>query len=231
MLYVSRRVCADLSAVGGTHNDMGYGIVDTDDGSETIETFENIASACINLGIDIKGAVYFEKPDGTRSVSSLVPFMPYDRRRPVNAKAQMLRWVDVKVYKNTIVDLDFNRSTFRSDSTIRLSDFAEKIGDFILYDSVNYGKLSFTMVFDDRLTHISHSAFALLPGSTDVLASGYEKEGGWPVIGVRFDLRQLKKRDLVMEMYRQLFSCNNAMSMVIDDEKRKMKMATSFGYL
>lgn len=231
MLYISRRVCADLRSQGGSYNDMGYGVVDTDDDSETVTTFENIESACLDSHLDIKGVVYLQCQDGTYQVSSIMPYMPRQNLKPVNAKSQMLNWVDVKVYKNTVVDIGFNRKVFRRDSSVRLSDFAEYVGDFLLYESVAEGSLTCTLIFDDKLRVISHTAFALLPGSTDVIASGYEHEGGWPAIGVKFDLRELTNRDLLWEMYSQIFSCRNAMQVTIDDEKRKMSMAKKFGYL
>lgn len=179
MLYISR-------CIGETK----YGVVDTDDGTETIVPIGVLASAVRNLKLEIKGAVFTDMPsfgDG-EYVGSIFPQQPTETMTQLQVKTNLLHHVDIKVHQSTITSIRWRSDEITCPVKIRLSDFGEVLGDRVLNGNRPSVRYPVTLIFDNRVRLESCSLWR--PASLETSR------------GLILDIRELTDSGRAMKVYR-----------------------------
>lgn len=175
MLFISRRV-----------GQGQYGVVDTDDGLEEVVDYERLKEAVV-CGIDVKGvAVGSRLPWDKNSEIDILTIDVYNNRdvsSVMQTKLQVLKGIEVVVYDDTVVSVTWDRHRVKPGTSIRLSDFASKLGDLIFLSASRGPNSPITVVLDDTL---SYSELSLR------FVTGTE---------VRLDIREVKNKETVAMIY------------------------------
>lgn len=143
MLYVSRYV-------GQTK----YGVVDTDDGVETVVTYQDLTEYVLNNGLDIKGVTIGYTVRKRRRVPYLSSVKVYQNGSFLTAKqakAKTLKGVDVIVNNGQIVQINIPQDGLKQPTTIKLSDFGTSCGEYIFKNLPYLGNSSLTIELDDSV--------------------------------------------------------------------------------
>ena len=198
MLFISRYI-----------GQQKFGVVDTDDGVETVCTYSDIVEYVIDMGISIAGVetTYVEQRGKQRlAVRSVNPYQNPSSLTRDQVKMKMLNGVDVKTHGSQIVAIDIVGNALPNPVTIRLSDYGDTCGEYIFVRTAFVqGKL--VIVLDDKVKLNSKS-----------LKNFIDR-------GVVIDMREVKARKTIEYVSHEL-SVNSrwmeitAFDMVIDDSAR-----------
>lgn len=140
MLYISRILQHER-----------YGVVDSDDDTETIVTKRALLNYCGYLGLEIDGVVV------RRSIGAPELYHVFVSHGPgvvsmKQIKAMTLLGVDIIIRKDEIVAINGDASKASKNVVIRLSDYASKLfgNVMIAWKSTEYCRV-LRIVFDDRI--------------------------------------------------------------------------------
>lgn len=171
MLYISRYI-----------TDYSYGVVDSDDGVETIVTREELAAVCITFRLKVKGV---EVKHGNMGwyVDAVEPYQDRNTYNKRQIKALTLLGVDLKIYDQEIVAISADSSVAKSDVVLRPSEFAKKLSCFVKLNKS--ASCSLTIVLDDRIEVVGETFRVGLNG-------------------VRFDLREVSNEMTAKSVYKDV---------------------------
>lgn len=222
MLYISRVVrregagkldydCTSPKLTRRPEQDMLFGVVDTDDGSEEIVTLAYLGNACCYLGVPVSG-VLVERGE----LIQVKPWQSPDTYNSVQKKLAGLYGVEVNEYCGAISSIYFDGTDMKTVATVRLSDISRWCGDFLFLNVDYCGVHAVTLVIDDKLSFTPWSFF------------GYESYSpGVNSLGVKFDLRELSWDDKAWLIYDLLFKwegSSDPFASIIDHSERKARM-------
>lgn len=127
-----------------------YGVVDTDDDTETFVSFGELIQIVDDLDIKIEGVHVLKN---SRAGMKFIPYQDPRYCTKLQAKTKSLLGVDVRVYKNEITAIVTDYDVVKDGTRIRLSDFGSKIADAFYCDWVSRGKNSkkLILVLDDKI--------------------------------------------------------------------------------
>lgn len=211
MLYISRFFGADR-----------YGVVDTDDGTESICDLTKIRKAVIDSGLTIQGV----RPQNYNGLLWLQAdyidvYQPADTVTKEQAKYKTLLGLDTKMYKTTLTSITWD--ILKSHATIRLSSLCDSCADFILTGNLHTVLDKIILILDNNVLFgpLTFKAKSFADGYTDI-----EK------IGMKFDIRELSdKRAYVL--YESLVSMGifHLARLIIDDSQRLKRMLDDLNYV
>lgn len=191
LLYVSR-----------CYGTKDYGVVDTDDGVETIISYSDLRDAVMKFGIEVIGV---EVIDDTNGVDIQIWQNPAECTR-VQSKYLVLYGLDVKIHNDTIVDV--KSAGLRKDSVrLRLSDLASKCGSRAFRSLILSSRNEVIIVVDDKV-ELDATAFRGLPSNR----------------AMRMDVSEVTREDLIESFYMSLDSMQLMgwyLSYIIDDSARR----------
>ena len=193
MLYISRRVYCILREGGpnGPLVELKYAIVDTDDDTETIVDKHYLEMCALQYKLPISG-VSVDKSG--RFMLDAIPYQPVETMTRLQTKMNVLNRVEVTTYKDSITSIVWYPDSLPEPVTLRLSDFASKCADCILWDNLG-SHHSVTLIIDDNI-EISRDTFRPEVDNVSVVF-----DGG---LGVVFDLRELTNEDTAAKIYSSL---------------------------
>lgn len=143
MLYISRFV-----------GQSKYGVVDTDDGTETIITHKELWEYCIDLHMDIKGVrlgTTVSRNKEKLCIKDVDVYQCPDFVTKEQAKLNVLRGITIKTYGSQIVSVFADRNVVPKGTRVRLSDYGTSCGEYIL-KGMPYGCVPIvTLVLDDKI--------------------------------------------------------------------------------
>ena len=154
MLYISRFV-----------GQSKYGVVDTDDGSETVVTYKELCEYALDLGMHIEGVnVVTETVRGRarlaiRGISAVQDVATVSNSQ---TKLKILRGIDIKTYNGKIVSMTAEKGVAQAGTRVRLSDYGNECGEYIFksmlfgYSGAQYTG-SIIVVLDDKVKITSKS--------------------------------------------------------------------------
>lgn len=217
MLYVSRRV--GLGKIG---------IVDTDDGVETIVGMIELSSMLSSTGLDIKG-IKLRKTKLSFTdfrVMGAINVYQSDMYRTLNqAKVCALLKVDVTLFRGVISCISWDNDNIDKPVTVVLSNLASRCGDLVFYSQKWVGEHKVTFVIDN---FIEFGEFAFR-GSRE------SQKITWDGIGVKFDLRELTDDNKALLIYsavaNSLAEYVDFPETIIDNEARMEAMMRRWGVM
>lgn len=136
MFYVSRIVTRGR-----------YGVVDTDDGKESIMSTADIKKAVLELDFEIAG-VTTKRTNRGYAIDKIAAYQPPKSVSTKQVKAKVMQGVDVSKNGDVVVGISVVPHTIQPLS-VRLSDFGTKYGKYVLKDRTIKGNVIF--VLDDSL--------------------------------------------------------------------------------
>lgn len=134
--------------------DHKYGVVDSDDGVETIVPLNVLANAVRNLKLDIKGATFTDLPNigFGEYIGSIFPQQLQETVTQLQVKTNVLYHIDIKVYKNIITSIRWRSDEITQPVRVRLSDFGKVLGDRCLSGNRPSTRHPVTLIFDDNIS-------------------------------------------------------------------------------
>lgn len=211
MLYISRYV-----------GKRGYGVVDTDDGSETIVDGEELYHICSDLFLDIVG-VETSQEDGLCYVVNVVPYQLRSTLSVSQVKLYVLKHVTLKTYGSMITHIAWNSSEIDTPVRIKLSDFGDILGDCILSGLWHANQHMVILSLDD---HISFGAntFSLRDEDDNAYLS---ISGG----GVLVDVTGVTDDVVAERVYRSIYGLASGapFKSILDSDTRKAAMRSKLG--
>lgn len=214
MLYISRRL----------NSGETYGVVDTDDGVETLIRRSELYQVLGDLGIEVAGVVRSPLspckafPNTKYIIEKVFPFQLPEAVVPIQTKYKMLFHTDVVIYNDEIQAIRWMSSKLTTPVVIRLSSFASSVGEMILWGNLRNETHKATLIFDDNLNISPHSFSPVGHNSSEVVG-----KRGYVVV---LDLREVSNDELADEVYRQVFSeCVDIcmLDWILDDDSRKRR--------
>lgn len=188
MLYISRFVARGV-----------YGVVDTDDDTETSVTFEELEYA-ISLGVSIAGV--FLVGLSQRMLVTVYQDMRYMTVRAT--KYRLVSGVETRLYKGEIEYIGIDDLNAKSEFTYRPSLVAKRINSFVDISPVGCGTLR--VVLDDNIEVCGGGCFSIGVGN------------------VCFDITEVTNERTVEAVYRDVvsdFPIANFDTAIIDLPERK----------
>ena len=226
MLYVSRRLMRNPEGARISYAEMRYGVVDTDDNIETIVTEDEICDAINKYELEVVGF-----PAYCGLGASGAPYQLPETKTASHLKLELLQGVKIAVYNGEIEDISWGMRERIAPVSIRLSDFGESCGDFVLYNNPDCKGERVVLILDDKLRSITDRSFRYESCVTTKRLTIWASFGvAWARRGVKFDLRELTNESIASMVYDQLFWYNNAGCAVIDSEERWNRMVEKFDY-
>ena len=201
MLYISRCV-----------SDTKYGVVDSDDGIETIVPMDVLSRAVRNLGLEIHGAKFTDLPSMGKDeyIGAIFPQQLPETATPLQVKTNLLHHVDIKVYNHIITSIRWRSDEITAPVKVRLSDFGRVLGDRVLNGNKPSSDHPVTLIFDDSIRLETCALWR--PASLETSK------------GLILDIRELTDYNTVMKIYRdwvfEIGSYQRASS-VLDGLERK----------
>lgn len=192
-----------------------YGVVDTDDDTEGIVNVTALRKACLDGGLEIRGA----NPDITEITGlhwlredKIFVYQPPETRSQLQIKTRVLKHVDVTMYRSMITRIKWDIFAIHTPVTIRLSDFGTSCADFILTGAKEVDEHKVTIILDEKID-FSNMTFKLRfygDGYIDI-----ER------IGMKLDIRELdwEKARILYTLLYDGFSAEIP-SFIIDSEER-----------
>lgn len=183
MLYISRVVGIQF-----------IGVVDTDDGVEEIVPIFKVREI-VSGGIPIKG-VEAKSPRG----AIFAPILPYqvpETYSPLQSKLKFATGIDVLVYNDMVTSIRFDAKKLKAPVAIRLSSFAPKCADCILFGNSCAFRHVITLVLDDKV-QVGVRTFRR--------EEGIDGTNGVQGLGVKFDLREITKPDVIDDIRKSMLS-------------------------
>lgn len=147
MLYLSRIISIpegvplkslDLSGddiktgvtIGSADQDEAYGVVDTDDDSETFITWNELTHITDDMHIEIVGFAKYKSGE----IRHAIPYQDPRYCSKQQAKTKTLLGVDIHVWRNEVTAIIIDKAVTVEDVRIRLSDFGSKVSDSLYLD-------------------------------------------------------------------------------------------------
>ena len=216
MLYISRRVIQDAEM----DDSLSFGVVDTDDGVETIVSEDQLEYIVNELHISVKGVA-----DERRFGLIVHPYQVPSTASRLQVKFKTLEKISLLTYNNAVTDVYWKSDELRHDVQLRLSDFGDQLDDVFLYSKMEDKGPLVTFVLDDKLMVIRAYAF-----HSGVMSPSFVREApGWVSFGMKFDLREMTRESMVENVYRQLTTFSKeSRRAIIDDKFRKARMLKKF---
>lgn len=133
-----------------------YGVVDTEDGRESVMTTQEIKEAVFKFGAEIRGVDYY-MPRGSDKykLKSISVWQPPNQYTQQQIKARVLKGVKVQKAGDEVTGISV-KAMNGEHLTIKLSDFGTKWGAYVLKNQKIEGDVTF--VLDDSL-QISNRTF------------------------------------------------------------------------
>lgn len=206
MLYVSR--CVDGWSVG---------VVDTDDGVETVMNIPELVESLYDTDIKIAGieqVVYANSACNTKVFPYQLPECETSRQM----KLRVLTGVRTVIYNGVLVGISMEGSKLSKPLKLRLSDLAHECGEAILDWAIkdDYDGSLLTLIVDDKLKFGPESFY------TPVDGLGFHQN----VTGIILDLQECTADDdLIFETYMDIdVLLGDAEKHIVDNKKRKKRM-------
>jgi len=141
MLFVSRRLPSQC-----------FGVVDTDDGVETIVPIDELGSIVSDFGIDVKGVSIDTFPNGTKYVCEVLIQQDPTKITAQQAKFRTLYDTKVIVYNGELVGIHVGEKA-KYPISINVSSFANKISSLTQFwwDDDSRVDVGIVLVFDDSV--------------------------------------------------------------------------------
>lgn len=142
MLYVSRMLGQNR-----------FGVVDTDDGSESVCTYGDLMDYVLRLGLDIKGVVVdtqYRKGKPKPYVRSIQVAQDLSQVTRQQTKAKVLMGVDIKTYGDQITSISADKG-LANKTTVRLSDYGTSCGEYIFRNMPWLTGGVLVLVLDDKI--------------------------------------------------------------------------------
>lgn len=179
MLYISR--CVGMGK---------YGVVDTDDGVETICEHSELWEYCVNMGIDVKGVVLQTTMVRNRPKLSIHHVEVYQGAETTKGqlKMKLFQGIDVKTYNGEIVAFDYDPNLVPQGIQVRLSEFGSKCGEYLFKRGCYTDKIFLTIILDDNIV-LHGKSFKYF----------YER-------GVALDIREVRSKRTIGYICRELCS-------------------------
>lgn len=206
MLFVSRHIGIS-----------GYGVVDTDDGSEEVVTSSEAAYYTEVLGLDIKGVARRHDSNAV----SLEPYQSVETMTPLQVKTNLINHVDVRTFGSAITLLTFREEEITSPVTVRLSDFGDTLEDCILSENKCSGSYKIILIIDDGIKSLTEQSLRMGMYGWGAELGGLGEDG----LGVVIDIRELSDDDLAFKVYEQVYAYGDApIDEMKDSDERKERM-------
>lgn len=148
MLYISRRFSVSQ-----------YGVVDSDDDTETKVYGTQIHDLVTKLGVRIKGVIM-----SGDSVSEIVPYQDPRYCNSRQARLRTLKGIDIRIWRGIIVYIHINGRHTGGHISVRLSEYAPKFSGKtnIDWSNVVYSEdKDLTLILDDKLEVVDDCPFPL----------------------------------------------------------------------
>ena len=141
MLFVSRRLPSQC-----------FGVVDTDDGVETIVPIDELGSIVGDFGIDVKGVSIDTFPNGTKYVCEVLIQQDPTKVTAQQAKFRTLYDTKVLVYNGELVGINVGEKA-KYPISINVSSFANKISSLTQFwwDDDSRVDVGLVLVIDDSV--------------------------------------------------------------------------------
>ena len=207
MLYVSR------------HDGINfYGVADTEDGSEEIVTRSKLIKCVEELGMVIHGADFLPY---AKRVADTVPYQPKETMTQLQMKTKLVKFTEVKVYKNMVTSIHYRHKEIREPVTLRLSDYGSECADCILWENDQALRHVITILLDDKIK-VGKFTFRRDEAVRSLGPNGY---------GVKFDLTGVTDYAEAEALYRQFRAQDGAkcLSYIIDSPERTKQIRKFFG--
>lgn len=139
VLYISRYV--------GRYS---YGVVDTDDDSESVVSVDVLERAVVKSKLNIEGVVLSDRhSSGDRRIDSIRPYQMPEYATQLTIKTQTLQGVEVVLWKDAIASI--SRKPWCNQTSIRLSDYCtnchERIFTLLPRNATNWLRI----ILDDKI--------------------------------------------------------------------------------
>lgn len=218
MLYISRCVLADQDlGIEDSQKDrnLQFGVVDTDDGVETIVPFPELEDIFRKNRLAIKGM----QTSGP-IITDIEPYQLPDTYSRLQTKLALFHNIQTTVYKNILTSMVWNRRMLHPGAIIRLSKLCTECADNVFWRPDICGKHLVTLVFDDKVkfNKQSFAPFAMYTGGIGV-------EG----FGVLYDLRELHNDTLASYVYNNVLESGAKLDSILDFPSRVSRMCEKFG--
>lgn len=175
MLYISRCLPDDK-----------YGVVDTDDNTETIVAREGLIDIVCFMGIEIAGVQTYEW-NGSKMLDTITPYQDLKHGSGKLAKARMLLGVDIHVYDGEITFIAIDIDKYPIERGLVLSEYGNRMNwniEVRLEGRHPIGVFP-TLVIDDNI---------------QLIGSGPNNQ--WKRNTAKWDIRKLTNRDYRLKLYR-----------------------------
>lgn len=135
--------------VGSADQDEAFGVVDTDDDTETFAKWEDLVHYTDDLHIDIAGFSKYV----SREMRHAIPHQDPRYCTKQQAKLKTLYGVDLRIWRDEITAIIIDKAVTVEDVHIRLSDFAPKMSDSLYLDWSIIGETPrrVVLILDDNL--------------------------------------------------------------------------------
>lgn len=197
MLYISRYI-----------GQFKYGVVDTDDGIETVVQHKDLVEYVLDDGVEIKGVVIdyqVVKGKPQAYVKCVDVYQDVSELSRAQTKAKVLQGIDIRTYGDKITSITVNKSQF-TDRAIRLSDYGKSCGEYIFKMMAYFKPGSVTFILDDKIEIVGKSF-------KDFVAHG-----------IRVDMREVNNRKTVEYICKEIANSNRVLGkmdlIVIDSPTR-----------
>lgn len=175
VLYISRYV--------GRYS---YGVVDTDDDSESVVFTDVLERAVVKNKLNIEGVVLADRnSSGECRIDSVRPYQMPEYATQLTVKTQALHGVEVVLWKDSIASI--SRKSWCNQTSIRLSDYCTKCYERIFTLLPTNATKQLRVVLDDKIK-IMDKTFS---------RGNYS----FSDIKVSFDVKEVTDRHLLYKIY------------------------------
>lgn len=179
MLYISR------IESGGRKGYEVYGVVDTDDDTETLVSAEEISSAIFDHNLEIKG-VDIVHDRGMTYIGAIHIYLDDFWCSRFQLKTKVLKGVDIRTVHGDITYVSANGKLTTGDVDIRLSDYGKRISWHSQIEYINHkGDNKLFLILDDKIEVVGSTPRISIP---------------W----IRFDIQDVTNNALVRAIYKDL---------------------------
>lgn len=142
MLYISRKMFGE--------DNMQYGIVDTDDDSETVVTGMELRDIISKHDIKIEGVV--TRMFGSyRNIESISVYQDDRYNSALQVKGRTMVGVDVRTFKDEITLVSFDKDRMRDQTSIILSRYGKRLNWQNINPPENAGTKTLIVCLDDNI--------------------------------------------------------------------------------
>lgn len=146
MLFISR-----VMIVNGLGSER-YGVVDTDDWSESVIDFDGLKKAVLDCHLEIKGVIVADVGDLGSYISNIEAYQHERFSTRNHTKARVLHGVDIRSYESEITHIVCNGNATKGNSVIRLSDYGDRMSWQVhIYYEHHSNDKRLVLVLDDKV--------------------------------------------------------------------------------